>query len=85
MFYFHLNLHVRYSVQKNVTQNDIYSFFTGGSDVNKLGLLHSWNYTSQSPAFRGECGKVGGSVGDLWPLNVAQQDNVSLYISDFCW
>lgn len=58
--------------------------FTGSMDVNKIGLLTAWNYSDQYTAYDGDCGKVKGSVGDLWPFNAAHQRNISLFIPDFC-
>lgn len=70
--------------KKNITETDIFNIHTGADNINMLGKLHSWNYTTECGIYNGECDKVRGSLGDLWPMNISAENTSSLFISDFC-
>lgn len=67
-----------------MTESNFFNMYTGESDMDKLGVLHSWNYSTECNAFRGACDIVNGSDGELWPLNAASQTDLGVFISDFC-
>lgn len=67
-----------------MSEVNYYNIYTGKSDMKKMGLLHSWNYKTSCGVYEGECDIVKGSVGDLWPINGADEDKARLFISDFC-
>jgi len=54
-----------------------------GSEPSRRGNLYSWNYTSISTAFRGECGAINGSAGELFNADLGR-DGLSFYSSDMC-
>ncbi|XP_065209537.1 protein croquemort-like [Planococcus citri] len=70
--------------RKNATEKNTFNMFTGAEDINKLGLVHSWNFKTDSGVYSDHCDQVRGSLGELWPKNSAEKDSVSLFISDFC-
>lgn len=58
--------------------------YTGNFNINKMGMLHSWNFDNKCHAYSGVCAQVDGSLGDLWPMRIGQQTEAPLFISDFC-
>lgn len=73
-----------YYGKNNSMEPDFFNVYTGMSDANKLGLLHSWNYRSRCNAYLDDCDTVNGSTGVLWPLDAATKSTAPLFISDMC-
>lgn len=58
---------------------------TGNSDINKLGVLKSWNGKDEVAGLRGECAKVQGTTGELWPpFPIKDTPDATLFVTDFC-
>ncbi|XKL67356.1 hypothetical protein PGB90_002847 [Kerria lacca] len=70
--------------EKNLTESNYYNMYTGNFNINKMGMLHSWNFDNKCHAYSGVCAQVDGSLGDLWPMRIGQQTEAPLFISDFC-
>ena len=70
--------------QKNLSQSEMFNMYTGKDDINRLGLIHTWNYSANTGSYRGRCSEVHGSPGELWPMNIAQQTEAPLFMSDLC-
>nr|XP_018897741.1 PREDICTED: protein croquemort-like isoform X1 [Bemisia tabaci] len=56
---------------------------TGADDLNSLGDLEAWNYNAYE-YFRGECGRVRGTTGEIWPLDSAKKTHITLFVTDLC-
>ncbi|KAG6451940.1 protein croquemort [Manduca sexta] len=55
---------------------------TGAADFSQLGNIQKWRYSTRTP-FRGECGEVKGSTGELWAPEMGQPE-VYIFASDIC-
>lgn len=60
------------------------NMFTGIDDIEKVGIVHSVNYTKKLNVFNKDCSLTNASVGDLWPEHTAVQTNMSIYIPSIC-
>ncbi|XP_065206598.1 protein croquemort-like [Planococcus citri] len=69
---------------KNASEINIFNIHTGADDLNNLGRVRSWNYKTQSEIYTDRCDRIRGSLGDLWPKNISNEDSTSIFISDFC-
>lgn len=59
---------------------------TGKDSIYNVGLLQSWNHKNHTNFYKGQCGNVSGTTGELWPPikdNLTQND-VTMFIVDIC-
>ena len=56
---------------------------TGSTSLYDLGLLKEWNFKNRTDYYKGSCGAIGGSNGDLWPP-LPNNNTISIFISDIC-
>ncbi|KAJ8922773.1 hypothetical protein NQ315_007808 [Exocentrus adspersus] len=61
----------------------VFNMYNGGNDINKLGLLTTWNYNDTVSFFKGDCGKVDGTIGELW-YPPRDRSSIKLFASDLC-
>lgn len=61
-----------------------YMIGTGTDDIHKVGLLTHWNRNTHNGFYPGECGRVNGSVGDLFPPELDTTDDLTIYVVDTC-
>ncbi|KAI5745962.1 hypothetical protein M8J76_015879 [Diaphorina citri] len=66
------------------TYDGLVNIHTGVDDLTELGMMGAWNYMNQTPYYTGNCGKVQGSAGDLYPPAIASEDAFSIYATDIC-
>lgn len=57
---------------------------TGAADINRLGMLQLWNGHSRTGAYPGDCGKVQGTTGELWPPVSTVETPLEMFIGDVC-
>lgn len=74
-----------YFLQRNgsETYDGTFNMLTGSSNINNLGLIKKWNYSSRPNYYNGSCGLINGSLGDLWPP-LLDNSTVSIFINDIC-
>ncbi|XP_032672860.1 scavenger receptor class B member 1 isoform X1 [Odontomachus brunneus] len=70
---------------KNSTMPDLYTIFTGASDITKFGMLDRWNgkdtlghWTTQ------ECDSVMGTDGSIFPPHITKQTILKIFDKDLC-
>lgn len=56
---------------------------TGTDDINLLGIMAKWNYEEYPTYYDGECAKITGSTGELFPP-MENADDVSLFAPEIC-
>ncbi|XP_031845637.1 protein croquemort [Nomia melanderi] len=56
---------------------------TGASNILDLGIVREWNFKDNVNYYDGDCGKVKGTNGDLWPP-LPDNETVTFFISDIC-
>lgn len=62
-----------------------FGMYTGKKDLKKLGVLKSWKGMDELPYYRGECNKVKGTTGELWPpFDLNKEEDATMFISDVC-
>lgn len=69
--------------QKNgsIGGDGIYNMATASDD--HFGTLSTWNYQNHTGFYEGECGRVGGSAGELFPMN-RDESPLHFFSSELC-
>lgn len=57
---------------------------TGADGLQNTGFLTQWNGSPRTGMYRGRCGEVYGTSGELWPPNKVTPNNITLFPSDIC-
>uniref|UniRef100_A0A1B6DPX8 Protein croquemort n=1 Tax=Clastoptera arizonana TaxID=38151 RepID=A0A1B6DPX8_9HEMI len=73
-----------YKRNNSFTTDGVFTMNTGKDDINKLGLLTNWNYKNTTSGFTGDCAKVQGTYGELFPPNSASLRDIKLFANDLC-
>lgn len=60
-----------------------FNMLTGSSNLNSLGLIKEWNFDKKTNYYKGACGAIKGTNGDLWPP-LLDNSTVSIFINDIC-
>lgn len=62
-----------------------FEMYTGKNDINELGVLKSWNGKDEVAGLRGECKKIKGGTGELWPpFSKKNTPDATFFVTDFC-
>lgn len=62
-----------------------FKMFTGKDDIKNLGIVKSWNGKIELGHMTGECDKIKGTTGELWPpFNKKQKADATMFIPDVC-
>lgn len=74
-----------YERNGSATYDGRFEMLTGKNDINELGLLKTWNGKTEVGGLRGECAKIKGTTGELWPpFDTKNPGDATLFITDFC-
>lgn len=73
-----------YHLQKNMSDFYDVNMYTGESDVNDEGLMHTLNYKIECESYFGQCDQVKGSLGALWPQNTVTKNETYFFFPDMC-
>ncbi|XP_041359462.1 lysosome membrane protein 2-like [Gigantopelta aegis] len=77
--------HVGLFYKKNGTDDGIYNIYTGSDDVDKFGVIATWNYNSSLNWWSTPyANMLNGSDGTLFPPFVDSSRPLYLYASDVC-
>ncbi|CRL01879.1 CLUMA_CG015086, isoform A [Clunio marinus] len=60
-----------------------YNVNTGSDDISKLGTIQNYNHMNYNKFYSGECSKLHGSTGELFPPN-RMKDSINLFMPDMC-
>lgn len=60
-----------------------FNIFTGADDISKLGVMDLWNNENRSPYYRGNCGMINGTTGELWP-KLSEKQDITVFATDVC-
>ncbi|XP_028159774.1 protein croquemort-like [Ostrinia furnacalis] len=71
-----------YTRNGSIDYDGAFNMHTGASDFSQLGNIMEWRHSNRT-TFRGECGKVQGSTGELWAPELGQPE-VYIFASDIC-
>lgn len=62
-----------------------FTMSTGENDIFDLGNLQTWKFDDKVEMFRGQCDKVQGTTGELWPpIREGQKPDLSVFATDIC-
>jgi hypothetical protein len=74
-----------YDRNESLTYDGNFTMFTGQDDIFKLGLVDQWNGSPNISYFRGDCKRVKGTTGEMWPpIPKGEKPDVTIFASDFC-
>lgn len=62
----------------------VFNMDTGKDTLDSLGILRRWNYKEQLDYYPGKCGKVGGTTGELWPIDSPSESTATIFATDMC-
>uniref|UniRef100_A0AAG5DQF4 Scavenger receptor class B n=1 Tax=Anopheles atroparvus TaxID=41427 RepID=A0AAG5DQF4_ANOAO len=66
------------------TFDGTFTMKTGADGLENTGFLTQWNGSPRTGMYRGRCGEVYGTTGELWPANKVTPANITLFPSDVC-
>lgn len=66
------------------TYDGTFTMDTGADSLENTGVLTLWNGASHTGMYRGKCGEVRGTTGELWPVSHSNKTNVTIFASDVC-
>nr|CAD7431136.1 unnamed protein product [Timema monikensis] len=61
-----------------------YNMATGAGDIYQAGQLKRWNYSNRTRFYSGDCGRIHGSAGELWPPLRSRDDKIDMFVPDLC-
>lgn len=73
-----------YKKNMSETADGVFNMYTGADDIDQLALLKTWNYRMRTGAFPGECGRVQGSMGELFPPSSTDESEITIFGNDMC-
>jgi hypothetical protein len=56
---------------------------TGTDNIDFLGIMDAWNYEQYPPYYDGECARITGTTGELFPP-MENVNKVGLFASEIC-
>ncbi|KAJ8947537.1 hypothetical protein NQ318_005015 [Aromia moschata] len=67
----------------SVTYDGAFNMYNGADDIEKLGIMTTWNYQNRTQYYRDGCGNIDGTTGELWypPRGI---ETIKLFSSDLC-
>lgn len=66
------------------TYDGTFTMKTGADSLENTGMLTLWNGKSNTGLYRGKCGEVRGTSGELWPVTHNLKTNVTIFAPDVC-
>lgn len=66
------------------TYDGTFTMKTGADSLENTGMLTLWNGQAHTGMYRGKCGEVRGTTGELWPVSHSLKSNVTIFASDVC-
>lgn len=76
---------IGYFMNKNNTNDGVYTVYTGAKDINKLGIIDKYNGTSYLDFWTTKwANMINGSDGTLGPPYLPRSEKLSSFVSDVC-
>ncbi|KAG8225959.1 hypothetical protein J437_LFUL006188, partial [Ladona fulva] len=68
----------------NGTNNDdTFTMGTGDGDIENIGKLWKFRGEEETGYYDGDCGRIKGSLGHMWPPKL-KKDNITMFIESIC-
>lgn len=73
-------------VERNasLTYEGLFTIYTGVQNISNVGLLTEWNNKNESGFYPTPCGRVNGTIGDIFPPHLDPQREITLFAIDAC-
>ncbi|XP_069695607.1 protein peste-like isoform X2 [Periplaneta americana] len=62
----------------------VFNMETGAADISRLGEMRCWNYLNDSKLYEGECGRITGFAGELFPPGQTKNRPLKVFAVDLC-
>lgn len=72
-----------YPRNNSVTYDGVFNMHTGTDDLHSLGIMDAWNYEQNPPYYDGQCSRITGSTGELFPP-LENVDRIGLFAPELC-
>lgn len=72
-----------YPRNNSPTYDGVFNMHTGTDDITKLGIMDAWNFEQYPPYYDGQCARITGSTGELFPP-MENAKNVDLFAPEIC-
>lgn len=69
---------------ESVTYDGRFEMYTGQHNFSRLGTLLKWNHKTRTPYFRGDCQRIEGTSGELWPMKMNATGDITFFVPDIC-
>ncbi|XP_063702925.1 protein croquemort-like [Culicoides brevitarsis] len=69
------------------TTDGRFQIYTGKDDIKKLGMFKTWNGKETLGIMKGECDKIKGTTGEVWPpfdTKSKTKPDATMFIPDVC-
>uniref|UniRef100_A0A023GDR3 Scavenger receptor class B member 1 n=1 Tax=Amblyomma triste TaxID=251400 RepID=A0A023GDR3_AMBTT len=71
-------------IKRNGSNDGLFTVYTGKGEMDKYNLITRWNGLQNLTWWRGTCGMINGSNGELVPPLSPGQDSLYIFNPDFC-
>jgi len=72
-----------YPRNNSPTYDGVFNMHTGTDDIHWLGTMDAWNYEQNPPYYDGQCSRITGSTGELFPP-LENADGIGLFAPELC-
>ncbi|XP_022700947.1 scavenger receptor class B member 1-like [Varroa jacobsoni] len=74
-----------YQVNRNNSDDGIYTIYTGEEGMENYGTVDSWDGKKRVLAFRRSCSFINGTTGEMWPpYTLTRQTPLVFFVSPIC-
>lgn len=72
-----------YPRNNSPTYDGVFNMHTGTDDIHLLGIMDEWNYEEYPPYYDGQCARITGSTGELFPP-MENLGGIGLFAPEIC-
>lgn len=72
-----------YPRNNSPTYDGVFNMNTGTDNLDLLGIMDAWNFEQYPPYYDGECARITGSTGELFPP-LENVDKIALFAPEIC-
>lgn len=72
-----------YPRNNSPTYDGVFNMHTGTDNIHLLGIMDAWNYEQNPPYYDGQCSRITGSTGELFPP-MEDVDRIGLFAPEIC-
>jgi len=72
-----------YPRNNSPTYDGVFNMHTGTDNIHWLGVMDAWNYEQNPPYYDGQCSRITGSTGELFPP-LEDVNGIGLFAPELC-